>query len=68
MLTPGELDLLWPIFGRGIDYSIVRIHKGKYLFGLQSDDVVMTPNGEQYWPNILSLPGMVLQSGKINQG
>ena len=38
------------LFGVSIDYSRVRVHNEEYLwFGLQDDDIAMTPNGELYF-------------------
>ncbi|ELW9444550.1 type IV secretion protein Rhs [Pluralibacter gergoviae] len=49
-LTPGEILLAKTVFGNHIDYSKVRVHHGSYLpFGLQKDEVAMTPNGELYF-------------------
>lgn len=49
-LTDGEIALCKKLFGNAIDYRFVRIHKGKLIPGVQSDQVSMTPWGELYMP------------------
>lgn len=49
-LTSGEIELCKKLFGNAIDYLFVRIHKGKLVPGIQSDQVSMTPWGELYMP------------------
>jgi hypothetical protein len=48
-LTVYELNIARGVFGDSIDYSKVRIIKGKYFAG-QSDGIPMAPNGNIYWP------------------
>lgn len=49
-LTIGEVALARSVFGNRIDYEKVKIHHGSYLpFGLQGENVAMTPNGELYF-------------------
>jgi hypothetical protein len=47
-LAAGEIDMLKPVFGSGIDYTKVWVHNYKW-FPFQPDDTTMTPNGEEYW-------------------
>ncbi|WP_145929302.1 hypothetical protein [Chromobacterium vaccinii] len=49
-LTSGEIALVKKLFGNAIDYSFVRIHKGKLIPGIQGNEVSMTPWGELYMP------------------
>lgn len=49
-LTSGEIALCKKLFENAIDYQFVRIHKGKLIPGVQSDQVSMTPWGELYMP------------------
>lgn len=46
-LTNGEIALAQIIFGSAIDYTVVRVHQGKFLF-FQANDTAMTPKGELY--------------------
>lgn len=49
-MTIGEIGLASMVFGNSIDYETVRIHHGSYLpFGLQGENMAMTPNGELYF-------------------
>jgi uncharacterized Zn-binding protein involved in type VI secretion len=49
-LTAGEIAMARLVFGDAIDYGKVKLHNGKYLwFGMQPDNVAMTPNGEMYF-------------------
>lgn len=49
-LTSGEIDMAKLVFGDSVDYSKVKVHNKEYLwFGLQHDDIAMTPNGEMYF-------------------
>ncbi|WP_188916122.1 DUF2345 domain-containing protein, partial [Pseudoduganella buxea] len=49
-LTSGEIAISRILFKDSIDYSKVRVHKREFLwFGLQPDNVAMTPNGEIYF-------------------
>ncbi|MDR2925649.1 MAG: hypothetical protein LBU76_06860 [Azoarcus sp.] len=48
-LTHGEIMFAQKIFGASIQYTWVKIHHGKYM-RFQPDHVVMTPNGEIYFP------------------
>jgi len=48
-LTAGEICLSRMVFGDAIDYSRVKIYNGKWIF-MQRKDVVMTPNGNIYYP------------------
>jgi len=49
-LTTGEIALARTVFANRIDYEKVKIHHDSYLpFGLQSESVAMTPNGEIYF-------------------
>jgi hypothetical protein len=52
-LTQGEKDLAKPIFRDAVNYSLVRIHDGKYMF-FQPDNNGMTPNGEIHVAGIYS--------------
>lgn len=53
-LTSGEVALARTVFGNRIDYEKVKIHHGSYLpFGLQGENVAMTPNGELYFRTTL---------------
>ncbi|HEP0588724.1 TPA: hypothetical protein ACW7QF_001973 [Klebsiella aerogenes] len=48
-LTIGEIALARLVFGDAIKYSEVKEHNKIYLpFNMQSNNVVMTPNGEMY--------------------
>ncbi|WP_213794025.1 hypothetical protein [Klebsiella aerogenes] len=48
-LTIGEIALARLVFGDAIKYSEVKGHNKSYLpFNMQSNNVVMTPNGEMY--------------------
>jgi hypothetical protein len=47
-LTPGEIDLARSIFGEAIDYSQVRLIKGKW-WPLQPRNAAMAPNGNIYF-------------------
>jgi hypothetical protein len=47
-LTPGEVALARSIFGEAIDYSTVRLVKGKY-WPLQPRNAAMAPNGNIYF-------------------
>jgi hypothetical protein len=47
-LTPGEIALARSIFGDAIDYSIVRLVKGKW-WPLQPRNAAMAPNGNIYF-------------------
>lgn len=49
-LTDGEIALVKKLFGNSIDYSFVKIHKGKLIPGIQGNEVSMTPWGEIYMP------------------
>lgn len=49
-LSDGEIAMASLLFGDAIDYSIVAIHKRRYLpFGLQPRNCAMTPNGSMYF-------------------
>lgn len=49
-LAAGEIAMARSLFGASIDYAKVKVHNGEYLwFGLQPDNVAMTPNGEMYF-------------------
>ena len=48
-LTIGEIGAARRIFGTAINYAIVVVHRGKYIF-FQPDDTAMTPNGQIYFP------------------
>lgn len=49
-MTSGEIAMARSLFGTSVDYTKVKVHNGEYLwFGLQPDDVAMTPNGEMYF-------------------
>lgn len=48
-LTPGEIELLKPIFRDGVNYSKVWIYRGKWN-PFQPDNTIMAPNGYIYWP------------------
>lgn len=37
------------VFGNAINYALVKVHNGKYIF-FQPNDTAMTPNGEIYFP------------------
>lgn len=52
-LTAGEIEMAKLVFGDSVDYAKVKVHNGEYLwFGMQPDDIAMTPNGEMYFnPN-----------------
>ncbi|ELY9433468.1 type IV secretion protein Rhs, partial [Salmonella enterica] len=53
-LTIGEVALARTVFGNRIDYEKVKIHHGSYLpFGLQGENVAMTPHGELYFRTTL---------------
>jgi len=53
-LTAGEISLSMMIFRDAIQYSRVKIHNKEYLpSGMQRNDIVMTPNGEIYYPKDL---------------
>ncbi len=47
-MTIGEELLVAQIFGNSIDFSIVRIHRKKFIF-FQPDDVTMAPDGNIYF-------------------
>jgi hypothetical protein len=47
-LTPGEIALAWSIFGEAIDYSEVRLIKGKW-WPFQPANAAMAPNGNIYF-------------------
>ncbi len=47
-LTKGEIDLAQSIFGNSIDYSLVRLIKGKY-WPFQPRNAAMAPNGNLYF-------------------
>lgn len=51
-LTSGEIRMAETVFGGGVDYEKVRVHRGGYwlFFGLQDEDTAVTPNGEMYFP------------------
>lgn len=51
-LTAGEIAMAKLVFGDAVDYSTVKVHRGGYwlLFGFQSEDTAVTPNGEMYFP------------------
>ncbi|MDR2924674.1 MAG: hypothetical protein LBU76_01760 [Azoarcus sp.] len=48
-LPHGEIMFAQKIFGASIQYTWVKIHHGKYM-RFQPEHVVMTPNGEIYFP------------------
>ncbi|MEK7858344.1 MAG: hypothetical protein AAB320_04300 [Elusimicrobiota bacterium] len=48
-LTPGEIEMLKPIFRDGIDYSKVYIYPETWNI-FQPNNVIMAPNGNIYWP------------------
>ena len=49
-LTHGEVAMARSIFKDAIDYGTVRVHNKGYLwFGLQPDNVAMSPNGEIFF-------------------
>lgn len=50
-LTPGEVELLRPIFRDGIDYA--KVHVINNSFPLQPQNVYMTPRGHVYAPGDL---------------
>lgn len=53
-LTIGEIALARTVFSNRIDYGKVKIHHGSYLpFGLQGENVAMTPDGELYFRTTL---------------
>jgi len=50
-LTAGEIAISRELFGNAINYMSVKVHNKEYLpFGMQKNDIAMTPNGEMYWP------------------
>jgi len=49
-LTAGEILSSQMIFGDAIDYSMVRIYNKKWM-PMQKNDVVMSPNGNIYYPS-----------------
>ncbi|MGE5450298.1 MAG: hypothetical protein ACM3VZ_00465 [Acidobacteriota bacterium] len=51
-LTSGEIAMAKSVFGEGIDYRSVKVHRGGYwlFFGFQDEDTAVTPNGEMYFP------------------
>ena len=58
-LTPGEIEMLQPIFRDGVDYSKVYIYPKTWSI-YQPKNVIMAPNGNIYWPlvagyNVLSI-------------
>lgn len=63
-LTSGEIELCKKLFGNAIDYRFVRIHKGKLIPGVQSDQVSMTPWGELYMPDDNYLEDFSTVTGK----
>lgn len=49
-LTSGEIVMCKLIFKDAVNYGLVKVHKGEYLwFGMQDDNTAMTPNGEMYF-------------------
>jgi len=50
-LTAGEIAISRELFGNALNYMSVKVHNKEYLpFGMQKNDIAMTPNGEMYWP------------------
>jgi hypothetical protein len=50
LLTLGEIALAKTLYGFGICYSKVWVHRESYLpFNLQPIDIAMTPNGEMWF-------------------
>lgn len=50
LLTAGEMAMARLVFKDALDYHDVKVHNEEYLpFGLQPDDIAMTPNGEIYF-------------------
>ena len=51
-LTAGEVAMARSVFGDGLDYDAVKVHRGGYwlFFGFQDEDTAVTPNGEMYFP------------------
>lgn len=51
-LTAGEIAMARSVFGDGLDYDAVKVHRGGYwlFFGFQDEDTAVTPNGEMYFP------------------
>lgn len=46
-LTAGEIVLVQAVFKNSVNTAHVRVHNTKFIF-FQSDDVLMTPNGDIY--------------------
>jgi len=50
LMTPGEIAMAQRVFGHSISYHRVWIHCDSYFpFGLQNQNVAMSPNGEIYF-------------------
>lgn len=48
-LTGGEIAMLRPLFQDAVDYSAVRVYRGKWSV-FQPDDTIMSPDGNIYYP------------------
>lgn len=57
-LTPGEIELLRPVFRDALDYASVKVHNHGYwmLCGFQPTCTAMAPNGQLYLPGKLFEP------------
>jgi len=68
-LTTGEIIFCKMLFESSIDYSRVKIFNGKWM-PMQSESVVMTPNGNLYYPKKLFQEDFSINSssGIFNEG
>lgn len=54
-LTHREIMMAQKVFGNGVDYATVWVHRGGWwlFMGMQRPDTAVTPNGEMYYPDAI---------------